>query len=425
MPSIDLNLDPIPKRVGLVLFGVVAITLLLIASTSFFGDAVTTAATEIGIADFAKSMSPGNPRAYSVSSGLKEQSFREEDLKAALQDAEMAVALSPNDYMLWQDLARLRERSDDIAGAERALRKALELAPNYADVKWALGNVLLRRDKPKPAFELMRAAVESNPKFAGPAASIAWDVYEGDRRKVGDAIGESSQVKVALALYLAKQKRFSEAYEIWKGVPAKERSTTFENDGRVLLKDLISAKRFLPAAGVARDLRAGKEPLPQTGKLTNGGFEFDIPEDNNAPFDWVITDGRSPSVGVSIETKRSGSKSLALVFEGGPRREFRDISQIVAVEEGETYTFSFSYRSVLDGKETLVWRVQDLGSGTTLATSKAIDLKSDWSSIDTDFKVPEGTEGVRILIAREECPDLRCPISGTVWFDDMEISVGG
>lgn len=421
MPNAKLNLDPIGIRVGMVVLGGGLVMFLLVAATAFFGDAVASSASTSEIAEFSKSIAPSNPKTYRAASLLKEQSFRDEDLKAALRDSETAVALSPNNFVLWQQLARLRERSGNILGAERALRKSLELAPRNASIQWALGNVLLREEKYDEGFRYIRTAVESDPRLAGPAASIAWDIFEGDKQKVRNAIGQSVQVRAALAVYLARLKRFDESYEFWNSIPPAQRSEDFASDGQKVLTSLLASKRFLFAVAVESDIQKGKNPLPKAEMVTNGGFEGDIPRDLGRTFDWRIAEGANPSIGISVEEKHSGERSLALFYSATSDKGFREISQTVAVRPGLKYNLSFRYKAEVKGDQTLLWVVADTINGNLIATSDPVESKSDWKTIETSFTVPEESEGVRIRLIKEKCPETSCPLVGTVWFDDIEI----
>ena len=56
----------------------------------------------------------------------------------------------------------------------------MELAPTYAAVHWVYGNILLRQGKSTEAFVSIRNAVEADKKFAKPASTTAWDIFDGD-----------------------------------------------------------------------------------------------------------------------------------------------------------------------------------------------------------------------------------------------------
>ena len=107
-----------------------------------------------------------------------------EDLPTSLAEYEKAASLSPNDYRLWLALGKAREQSGDSKGAELALERAINLAPNYARVLWAYGNILLRQGKIAKAYTQIRRAVDQDFKFANPAATSVWQVFDGDIEKV-------------------------------------------------------------------------------------------------------------------------------------------------------------------------------------------------------------------------------------------------
>jgi Tfp pilus assembly protein PilF len=171
------------------------------------------------VADLAIDWAPDDPQAHYSLAVLYEKSFLAEYLPQSLEEYEKAAALAPNDFRLWLAVGKARERVGDSAGAENALRRALELAPNYTEVQWTLGNVLLRGGKTDEAFVEIRK-VAGDPKYAAPAVSIAWQIFEGDLARIRQNLGDSVSVNAALALFLAKQKRFDEAMQTWCALPA-------------------------------------------------------------------------------------------------------------------------------------------------------------------------------------------------------------
>jgi tetratricopeptide (TPR) repeat protein len=421
MPQKALHLEPLAYRIVTMIAGMILVAFLLLASTWFFGDAVAGTADNVEMAEFSQSMASGNPKAHLVTSLLREKSFSDEDQKAALKEAEYAAFLSPNDYALWQSVARLRERSGDIAGAEAALRKALELAPSYVAVKWALGNVVLRQNRNDEAFKYIRGAVEGDPRYAPPAAAIAWDVFDGDLASVEKSIGKSTQVRSAMAVYLVKQDRFDEALRFWKTVPENQRKGIYLQSARKLFVALTGKKKYRHAVAISKDLRNQNEAEAEVGKITNGGFEDDIPRSKSRVLDWNIEKGDSPSIGISVDNKASGKKSLAFLFDGGAVKTFRTVSQIIALNGSQEYRFSFKYKSELETEATMFWQIRDSVTSDLLGTSKPIDAGSAWAEESFIFSVPEESSGVILRLLRENCPERACPISGTVWFDDLEV----
>ena len=240
--------------------------------------AIAARAPDRRVAELAVALAPHDPQTHYALAVLNEKTFLAEDLSASLAGFERATALAPNDFRLWLALGKARERRGDAAGAELALRRAAELAPNYAPVQWTLGNVLLRRG-------ISRGSLYGNPPCGGdqrrlPPADGSNRVADFRRqsRRHQKNIGDSENLNSALAVFLAKQKRFDEAVEIWNALPplppAENMKTERRADDEELFNELIAAKRYRDALRVQTSLSNESEADKiAPGKIVNGGFE--------------------------------------------------------------------------------------------------------------------------------------------------------
>ncbi len=421
MPTATIKVNSPLQRILLIAFGLFCVIFVFFAAKWFFGNSVSTRVFQKEIAEFAIGLAPKDPQTHFAAGALYEQSFQPEDFSKSLAEYEKAVSLSPNDYRLWVAYGRAKQRNGDSAGAEKALLKALELAPNYAEVHWVYGNILLRQGKTAEAFAAIRRAVEGDTKFANPAASIAWDIFEGDLNAVKKNIGNSTPVQSALAVYLVSQKHFDEALEIWNSLPTAERKTKFREDGEKLFNELITNKKYRSALAVKSQIAKDDAKKISVGTITDGSFEGVINVDKTEVFEWEIAKGNQPNIGVSLEQKRSGAKSLAFVFNSPVGKDFRTVSQIVAVESGQKYEFQAFYKSDLETSATVKWEIADAESGKILATTNAIEQKADWKSVSASFTTSDDIEGVIIRLIRETCISADCSISGSVWFDEISL----
>lgn len=417
-----IKADSLSKRILLIVLGLLCLICVFFVTKWFLGNSISNRVFQKEVARFAVTLAPGDPQTHFALGKLYEDSFLPEDLPKALAEYQQAVALSPYDYRLWLAYGKAKERNGDPAGAEKALLKALELAPNYAEVQWTYGNILLRQNKTTEAFVAIRKAVENDAKFAAPAATTAWDIFGGDIVNVKKAIGNSAPVQSALATFLAGQKRFNEAIEIWNSLPEKARKTTFQKDGQNIFNQLIAEKKYRSALQIRSQLAEENDKEITLGKVTNGGFEAAINSDKTETFEWEIANGNQPKIGINVEEKHSGEKSLTFVFNSPMGKEFRPVSQIIAVEGGVKYEFEAFYKANLETTTTLKWEIVDVSSGKVLASTGLVEKKTDWKSLRASFITPEESEGVLIRLVRANCTAADCSISGTVWFDDISLN---
>ncbi|HXH69857.1 MAG TPA: hypothetical protein VNI60_05860 [Pyrinomonadaceae bacterium] len=373
------------------------------------------------VADFAVRLAPSDPQTHYTSAVLSGKIFAPEDLTKSLSEYETAVALAPNDFRLWLALGRAREGVGTAAGAELALRKALELAPNYSQVRWTLGNILLRQGKTSEGFAEIRNAAQSDQTFVNPVIVTAWQIFDGNIAQVKQYVGDSQQTNFALAIFLAKQKRFDEAVEIWNALPAEEKKTTFKETGEQLYAEMLAAKKYRNALQIRSQISGLQTAQPVAGQIVNGGFEEEVKTKDVGVFEWQIADGFKPQIGFDDVQKRSGNRSLVIIFNSPDGKDFRGISQTVAVEAGKTYKFETFYKSELKTSAALDWEIVDATDGKILATTGTTSTNADWISLKAEFTAAN-TEAVTLRLAREACKLTVCPISGKVWFDDFSIN---
>jgi tetratricopeptide (TPR) repeat protein len=408
-------------RAALIAAALVCLTGAFFFAKWCFANTLTTQSSQKELTEFAAGVAPSDPQAHYALGVLYEKSFLAEDLPKSLAEFEKAAALSPNDFRLWLALGKARERVGDASGAENALRKALELAPNYSEIQWTLGNVLLRAGKTGEAFAEIRKATVSDPKYVNPAISTAWQISGGSVAEIKQNLGDSAQINSALAVYLAKQKRFDEAMQAWNALADNDKKTTFKQNGDELYKALTEAKKYRAALEIQRQTTESGNIGYAFGKITNGGFEEAIAAGQNL-FNWQIADGAKPQIGVDNQQKHGGNLSLLIIFNSGDGKDFRDVSQTIVVEPGKKYSFEMFYKSSLKTSATLKWEFVDASDGKLLAATEAISANADWTSVKTEFNAPENTEAVTLRLARDVCKTGICPISGSILFDDFSIS---
>lgn len=416
-----VRLDTIASQFPLFAAIILCIVAVYFTARWGFGTTLSEQAQGVEAAQTAINMSPSDPLAHQRLAVFYERTFLLEDLPKSLRAYEEAVALSPQDYRLWLALGRSRERNGDPAGAEKALRQALTLAPNYAEVHWFLGNQLLRQGNDEEAFVEIRKAVEQDNRYANQAVTTAWQIFEGDISQISRKVGDSVPIKAALAPFLAKQGRFDEALSFWNSVPENEMATTYKSSGDSIFSLLLEKKEYRKALALYSQMYRGENDKVTVGQVFNADFEREVKTANAGAFDWQITPGAQPQIGLDANQKRSGGKSLVLLFNSQTGEEFRPITQTIVVESGKNYTFEAWYRSELKTGGTLQWEIVSTADDKVLATTPPTDAATDWKELRVGFTVPEGVQAVKIRLARAACKQSLCPISGKIWFDDINL----
>lgn len=418
----SLKIDTASRRILLI-----AACLLCVAAVSLFvkwcfAYTIAVRAPDREVAAWSADLAPSDPQTHYALAVLTEKNFTAEDSARTQAEYERAAALAPNDYRLWLALGKARERGGDGDGAELALRQALELAPNYAPVRWSLGNMMLRGGKTGEAFAEIAKAAEFDLNYRLPAITTAWQIFDGDLNAVRRNLGDSASINFALVTFLAKQKRYAEAVQIWNVLPADGKQTVYKTDGEQLFAELLAAKKYRSALLVQQSLSEQPNAANYAvGVISNGGFEIPLAREKAGVFDWQVADGAQPQIGPNTEQKHGGDTSLFFIFNSSDGRDFRQIAQIVAVEAGKKYTFEYFYKSELKTSATARWEVADAADGVVLAAGEPISSNAGWTNARAEFTTAAATEAIIVRFVRENCKSLICPISGKVWFDDFQL----
>lgn len=371
-------------------------------------------------AEFAADAAPTDPLTRYRYASFLERSFDLSAIPRSLEEYEMAVALSPHNYILWLALGQARERDGDRPAAEIAYRRAQELAPNYARTKWALGNNLVRQGRADEGIGLIRGAVEQDQTFAAPAVVAAMQIFDGDVDRVVSALGSSSAASAELARYVANGGRFDEAVLVWETVPSEAKLTTLREAGISIRSKLLEAKEFRAAVSIAASIEPDEGKRPTIGAIVNGGFETGVEATNADPFAWQIGNPY-PLLGLSESQPKEGRYSLLMRFATPTRLDLATVSRTVAVEPQGSYELALSYRSDLNTRAEFRWEVVSADDGKQIAASEPLAHSSGWTDVTLRFTVPEDRDGITFRLIRENCSSAACTVSGNLWFDDFRL----
>jgi hypothetical protein len=315
-------------------------------------------------------------------------------------------------------LAAVRGRAGDTPGSEAALLQAKLLAPNYSRVQWALGNFLLREGREDEAYVELMKAVTGDPTLAPMAAATSLQMSDGDVAIVSSRFQNSPAINVALALQLAGSKRFDEALKLWRRTDTA--GEQFAEAAKQIRNQLIENKKFNAAVSMKGSSEIGQGP--GVGRITNPGFEEPIRTEGVDVFEWKVTRGTYPQIGVTDAQKLTGKYSLVLLLSGPDPKEFRGPSQVIAVRSGSHYELTVPYRSDVRSASSFQWEVVSGTDGRRLTISQPMEASSEWTKTVAQFLVPPDTDGVEIRLVRSECIGTKCTATGSFWFDDLSLN---
>ncbi|MBX3292902.1 MAG: carbohydrate binding domain-containing protein [Acidobacteria bacterium] len=330
-----------------------------------------------------------------------------------------AARLSPFDIYRRIDLARAYELSGELTMAESEFQRAVELAPNYSAPRWHLANFLIRRGRESEALHELRAAAFDSRRYRDQAFSLVWDIYEKDPSRIEFVAGDRADAIAHAAYFFASRGAAEASLRNWDRLGAEDKKKN-EKLARGIADGLYGQKRFIEAMAFFEQIGMAKAAL---NTISNGSFEDPISSVEDARFSWEIYRNEAKvEVGADTRVKRTGERSLRTTFRGYSKPAFYNIAQTVAVEPDSSYTLVFYVRAEnLQSPGPPVVEVVDLINENALASSEPFAAGNyEWREFRLDFQTPSNCTGISIRTLRKFCGE-ECPISGTFWFDDMEL----
>jgi len=160
------------------------------------------------------------------------------------------------------------------------------------------------------------------------------------------------------------------------------------------------------------------------GSLINGSFEDDV-EVGHQGFGWQIP-GNINGLTLSVDTAEHehGAKSLRIDFHGNADPQARLVSQLVVVEPGGRYRLSIQAmtKSFVSAARPVV-RLVDASDEKLTALGESL-IAADavgWQPYVISFAAGPNTRAVRLIVSRENCPEISCGAFGTLWLDSIRL----
>lgn len=150
----------------------------------------------------------------------------------------------------------------------------------------------------------------------------------------------------------------------------------------------------------------------------NGDFEYEL---NGRGFDWQIQESKYADIVIDNSNTKSGDKTLKVFFSGKTNINFYHVKKIVPLLGYKKYLFSFAYSSKdITTDSGLYWEIK-CNHKKTIAFSNMILGSKDWYTEKLEFTTPYNCNNADLILIRKPIKKLNNRISGTVWFDEIEI----
>jgi tetratricopeptide (TPR) repeat protein len=388
----------------------------LCAGLGRLNEARATAANDLDAANKAVLFAPTDPVSYRTRAAVLLKQGRADE---AVGDAKRAVQLSPRDYALWENLANALQRRGDISESIDAYREATRLAPEYSEVRWSFGECLLKVGRTNDAFAEFRRASTKRTELFLRSADLAWEVGAGDARFVIQATNpRTNKERYALSAFLFHRGKTQEATAVLRAI-----DTLTEQDRLAFVVELITAGRFRDAQLIWSNSIGGQ--------INDGGFEHSAIVDDGG-FGWQFQRyEQSFTATLDVQNPRAGTKSLRLDWKGQSAPALPLVNQLVLVDPESRYQLRFAVRSdrlvtagspVIEVLQATGNVTQSVERGALLGRSEAIhNASSGWQEYKVDFETGKA-QAVFIVVCRENCREQLCPIFGSAWFDDFQLT---
>ena len=364
----------------------------------------------LAAADQAIQLTPADPDAHRARAIVLNRLHRPAEAEASL---EIATRLRPAHAAQWLELGATKEELGDNEGALAAFDQAVLYAPYYGETHWQRGNLLLRLGRYDEAFGDLRQAAESNRKFLSSVIDLAWSLTKGDANQTAALLQiNNDNDRLEFARFLARRGKGKEMIEQVNllAAPLSDQN-----------RDELTRLAF--AAGSVADLSplaaAGEKP----GEVSNGGFEAPL-SNGSSLFAWKFsTAQKSPTLSLDVSEKAAGQRSLRIEFRGDWDSSVPPLDQTIVVQPQQRYrlTFAVKTKDLITGGPPRIM-VAGPAADQVLGQSEAFPQSTpSWQQMSVEFTVPEKSEAVNIILARDKCSSSPCPIFGVVWLDEFAL----
>jgi tetratricopeptide (TPR) repeat protein len=349
--------------------------------------------------------------------------FDQPDVPLAISYYRRAVQLNPHSAFYKLDLASALEISGEDAEAEKYYRAAQENYPISAEVSWKYGNFLLRQQRLPEAYAQIHRAVVVDPKLIPLAISRAWHSSPDVHVLLDQVLPDTAEGDWEALTFLTDAKESAATLTAWNRLITRKPTIVWKNVFP-FLDMLVAQERYDDAGSAWRQATAiagFSAPASDGGSLVfDGGFERDL---LGGGFGWRQDDVAGADFDFDTSEKHSGTRSVAITFNGTQNLAYQNLSQAILVSPGTHYHFRGYLRtdhiSTESGMRFEIFDPRDFKNLDVLTPNET--GTTPWTLEEADFTAGPKTHLIRIRLTRVPSTHLDNTLRGTVWVDDVEL----
>jgi hypothetical protein len=342
------------------------------------------------------------------------------DTKRAREVAEQVVFYNPVSGRGFWLLARFLELEGNLTLGKNAAKMAHFLAPKDAGVQLPLGAFWMRRGLPVQAITHWGAAIESNAKLTKTLFPVMLQIVDMPQSRIAAAealakvpgwwdgffmyaMKNTTQEDTLKAMYLARSDKIS------------------HEQRRAYIDHLLAVGYYTDAYFVWLNGLQGAQ-LAALGNIYDGGFEQILDDEG---FGWRPNLSKGFMLAAEPTYGHTGKKALHIAFQ--QRLSSRELIRQFLMLDAGSYRFKGNSRvDNLNAGKGVRWEIQcaDKDGRALLLSSEPYIGTDGWNKFDMEFTIPaEQCEVQALRLQLNAGNDFEeTPFSGSVWFDELEIT---
>ena len=345
--------------------------------------------------------------------------FTQHDAVGAIEHYRRAAELNPQAAANWLELALAHQALGQTSQQRHALQRALAADPRNPNVAWEAAQQYLAAEQSEIALRQMRVVIEHDAVKAPAAMDLAWRTSHDAGVMLRDAIPSTANGRLAFLSYMVEREEPAGAALAWAEL-IKLNQKFSPGPALPYVEFLLTSKHADPSGALAvwrvlQGLDSNFPALVEPSTIVNGGFEQTIV---NSGLDWRWAPVAGVSAAIDVNDGHTGSKSLAIVFDGTPTAD-AGVFQYLALQPSARYEFSAYVRNAfISGPGGLRFAISDVRSRKPYYISGLLPETDSWQLVRGTFQTPKTVGTAMLAIVHTPAGQ---PFRGSFWIDDLEL----